>query len=244
LPTPLFPPELLIAAALAFIGGIIRGYTGFGTPIFLAPTYAFLFGPVAAVALVLVQEIGPVLLTIRDAWKKFDPPEVKSLLIGCLPMLPVGMYFLRVLDPFLVRTLISLMTVIFVVALWWGWRYRGPRTTPVRMGLGAVSGFTTGLTGIGGPPVVLYYVSGKNSIAEIRANLVVYFSIMSVVGIPIFIYSGIITSETLWRCVVVTPPLLAGVALGSRWFHGTTEKRYVNAALLALLAGAAVGLFG
>ena len=67
---------------------------------------------------------------------------------------------------------------------------------------------------------------------------------MTVLIVPVFAYRGLVTGETLWRCVVVTPPLLLGVAVGMRLFHGTSERRYVNAALLVLLTGALIGLIG
>jgi uncharacterized protein len=240
----LFPPELLAAAGLAVIGGVIRGFTGFGTPLFLAPTYAVLFGPAATVPLIILQEIGATLLTIRDAWPRADRQEMSGFLLGCIPMMPIGAALLGILDPNLVKKVMSFITLAFVAALWSGWRYRGPRTAPVRVGLGALSGLTTGLAGIGGPPVVLYHVSGDKDPAAIRGNLVVYFSILTVVIVPVFAYRGLVTVETLWRCVVVTPPLLLGVAVGMRLFHGATERRYVNAALLVLLTGAVIGLIG
>ena len=40
----LLTPQMAAAFVLAIAGGMIRGYTGFGTPMFLAPIYAVLFG--------------------------------------------------------------------------------------------------------------------------------------------------------------------------------------------------------
>jgi len=133
---------------------VIRGFTGFGTPLFLAPTYAVLFGPAATVPLIILQEIGATLLTIRDAWPRADHREMSGFLLGCIPTMPIGAALLGILDPNLVKKVMSFITLAFVAALWSGWRYRGPRTVPVRVGLGALSGLTTGLAGIGGPPVV------------------------------------------------------------------------------------------
>lgn len=244
MPTPLFPPELLLAAALALVGGVIRGFTGFGTPLFLAPTYAVLFGPAATVPLIILQEIGPTLLTIREALPHTDRREMTGLLLGCIPALPVGVVLLGVLDPELVKDVMSFITLAFVAALWTGWRYRGPRTAPVRVGVGILSGIGNGLAGIGGPPLVLYHVSGDKNAAAIRGNIVVYFSVVTIIIVPVFIYLGLVTAETLWRCVVVTPPLMLGVIVGMRLFRGTTDRRYVHAALLVLLAGAVIGLIG
>lgn len=236
--------ETLIAFVLAVVGGIIRGYTGFGTPIFLAPIYAVLFGPQATVPLMIMLEIGVVVQMLPQAVKRVDWPEMRGLLLGCLPFLPVGGSLLGVLDAELVKKIIGFVTAGFVAALWWGWRYRGPRHLPVRVAIGAVSGLSNGLTGIGGPPVILYYVSGDKEIAGIRANLIVYFAFITAVAVPFFIYAGLVTGETIVRWLVLSPPLLAGIAIGSRLFRGTSRTMFMRAALLTLLVAALVGILG
>jgi hypothetical protein len=241
---PLLTFETLIAFALAVVGGVIRGYTGFGTPIFLAPIYAVLFGPQATVPLMIMLEIGVMAQMLPGALRRVDWPEMRGLLLGCLPLLPVGGLLLGVLDAGIVKKIIGFVTAGFVAALWWGWRYRGPRHLPVRVAIGAVSGLSNGLTGIGGPPVILYYVSGDKDIAGVRANLVVYFAFITVVAVPFFVYAGLVTWETMARWLVLTPPLLAGVAIGSRLFTGTSRAMFIRAALLTLLLAALIGIFG
>lgn len=235
---------MLAAFLLAFAGGTIRGFTGFGTPIFLAPLYAVVFGPQAAVPLLIILEIGIVVQMVPTALRQADWPELRGLLLGCLPMLPLGGLMLSVLDPNLVKKIIGLVTAAFVAALWWGWRYRGPRTLPVRAAIGAVSGFSNGLTGIGGPPVILYYLSGDKDIAGMRANLTIYFSFITAIAVPFFVMAGLVTMETLIRWAVLTPPVLAGVAVGSRFFQGASRSVFMRAALLTLLVSALVGIFG
>jgi uncharacterized protein len=232
------------AFVLAFFGGMIRGYTGFGTPMFLAPIYAVLFSPAETVPLMIMIEIGVMLQMLPKALPQADWPELRGLLYGCLPMLAVGGVALSVLDPLLVKKLIGLVTASFVAALWFGWRYRGPRTLPVRMFIGALSGFSNGLTGIGGPPVILYYLSGDKAIGSIRANLIIYYAFITCIAVPFFITQGYVTWETFARWVVLTPPVLAGVYVGSHFFHGTNDKTFLRWSLATLLVSALVGIFG
>jgi uncharacterized protein len=240
----LLTPEMAAAFVLAFAAGLMRGYTGFGTPIFLSPIYAVLFGPQATVPLLIIMEIGVAAQMVPPSWPKADWPEVGGLAAGCAVMLPVGAMMLSVLDPVLVKKFIGIMTILFVAMLWFGWRYRGPRTTPVRIIFGAISGFTNGLTGIGAPPAILYYVSGDKDIATMRANLILYFSAITMIAVPSFLYLGLVTWETVWRCVVLSVPHLSAIAIGSRLFHGTSEKLYIRAALLTLFAAGVIGLIG
>jgi len=230
------------AFVLAFLAGLMRGYTGFGTPIFLSPLYAVLFGPQATVPLLIIMEIPVVVQMVPPAWPKADLKEIAGLAVGCALLLPVGAVMLTVLDPALVKKVIGGMTLFFVGMLWFGWRYRGPRTHAVRALIGAISGFSNGLTGIGAPPAILYYVSGDKDIVHIRANLIVYFSFITLIAVPSFIYFGLIGSETVWRCVLFSVPHLAGIAIGSRLFHGTSEKMYVRAALITLAIAGLLGI--
>jgi uncharacterized membrane protein YfcA len=241
---PFLTPEMAVAFVLAFAAGLMRGYTGFGTPIFLSPIYAVLFGPQATVPLLIIMEIGAMVQMVPAAWPKADWRELAGLAAGCTIMLPVGAIMLHVLDPFWVKKFIGAMTIFFVAMLWFGWRYRGPRTAPYRFCFGAVSGFTNGLTGIGAPPAILYHVSGNKPIDVMRANLILYFGSITIVAVPSFIILGLITWETVWRCVILSVPHLAGIITGGRLFHGTSEKFYIRAALITLLVAGTVGLFG
>jgi hypothetical protein len=230
----LLTPQSYAAFVLAFIAGLMRGYTGFGTPIFLSPIYAVLFGPQATVPLLIIMEIGVMVQMVPWAWHKAEWREVAGLAVGCAVMLPVGALALSVLDPAIVKKAIGLMTLSFVAMLWFGWRYRGPRNTAVRIVVGGLSGFSNGLTGIGAPPAILYFMTGDRDIVSIRANLIIYFAFITLIAVPSFLYLGLVTWETVGRWVVLTPPSLAGIAIGSRLFHGTTEKMYVRASLIVL----------
>src|SRR5258708_7430624 len=199
------------AFLVAFLAGLMRGYTGFGTPIFLAPIYAVLFGPQATVPLLIIMEIGVMVQMVPAAWPKADLKEIAGLVAGCAVLLPVGAFMLHVLDPFVVKKAIGLMTLLFVAMLAFGWRYRGPRNTAVRVATGAVSGFCNCLT---------------------------------VIAVPSFLYLGLISLETVWRWVLLSIPLLGGVAIGSRLFHGTSEKMYIRAALATLAVAGVIGILG
>ncbi len=238
----LFTPQTYAAFGLAFVAGLMRGYTGFGTPIFLSPIYAVLFGPQATVPLLIIMEVPVVGYMVPPAWPKADKGDVAAFVGGCVPMLPLGALALHVLDPAIVKKAIGLMTLAFVAMLWFGWRYRGPRTTPVRVTLGGLSGFANGLTGIGALPPVLYYVSGEKGIVNMRANLISYFAFIPVIAVPSFVYLGLVNMETVWRCIVLSPPHLIGIAIGTRLFHGTSEKMYVRAALLTLCVSGLIGM--
>lgn len=240
----LLTPQTYAAFVLAFIAGLMRGYTGFGTPIFLSPIYAVLFGPQATVPLLVTMEIGVMLQMVPQAWHKAEWNQVAGLAVGCAVMLPVGALALTVLDPAIVKKVIGLMTLSFVAMLWFGWRYKGPRNVAVRIAVGGISGFSNGLTGIGAPPAILYFMTGDRDIVIMRASLIIYFACITLIAVPSFLYFGLVTWQTVGRWCVLTPPSLIGIAIGSRMFHGTSERAYTRAALAILVVAGAVALAG
>ena len=58
--------KLAVLAVAVVVGGIVRGFTGFGSALIIIPALTILFGPRQAVAMHIVMEI-PVLLNLLPA---------------------------------------------------------------------------------------------------------------------------------------------------------------------------------
>ena len=120
------PATLIAIAAAIFAAALIRGFTGFGTPIFLAPLYAVLFGPQVAVPLLIILEIGIMVQMVPGAIRDVDWPEMNGLLLGCLPLLPVGGLMLGILLAFRRLATSSELDVLRAVGMSYGRMLRVP----------------------------------------------------------------------------------------------------------------------
>ena len=130
----------------------------------------------------------------------------------------------------------------FVVLMWSGWRYRGRRSTIASMAVGAISGAMMATTSVGGPPVLLYLLSGDDPPKVNRANIVTYYFLTQFLLIAIVLATGVAGWDALVRAVVLFPVMILGAWAGSRVFHGLASDRlYRNVALAILFA---TGLFG
>jgi hypothetical protein len=126
-----------------------------------------------------------------------------------------------------------------VAVLWSGWRYRGPRGPGVTALVGALGGFLSGSTGIGGPPTILYLMSSGDGPALIRANLICYFSLMFVGLLAFFAWNGLINADVLWRAGLLIPVFIVGVVGGSQLFGLASETAFRHIAF-ACLTGSSV----
>jgi hypothetical protein len=132
----------------------------------------------------------------------------------------------------------------FVVLMWSGWKYTGRRSAAAGVAVGAVSGAMMATTSIGGPPVLLYLLSGNDPPQVNRANIVTYYFLTQFLLIVIVLATGVAGWEALARAVVLFPVMLMGAWLGGRLFHGlASERLYRNVALGILFATGLFGLF-
>ena len=236
----LIGPDLAIAAVAALFAGIIRGYGGFGTPLLLAPVFAILYGPYVMLALVSTLEIAVIVLTLREGLRSCQFRTVLPLALFTIIGIPIGLMILDRIDPGMVRRLIAAAVLMAVVVLATGWRYPGPRPAAASAGVGLLAGILTGVTSIGGPPVIAYLLAGRDSAQVNRANLIVFFAFLTSGALAAFALRGMLTAEVLARAALLAPALVLGLFLGTRMFYLTSPETFRRAALAIL---ACAGLY-
>lgn len=228
-------PSILAAIAVASVAGVIRGITGFGGAMIMAPPLALLLGPKLAVPITLMLETcaaAPMLpAAARIArWRVLMPVSVVALLF-----VPLGSYMLLNADPQTLRRAIALTVIVFAVLLLRGARYTGPQRTPVLLGLGGLSGAMLGATSIGAPPVILYLLSGPDPIEVTRANLTLYVVVISAAGLAALAWQRVIDAQALTIALLMTPTYALGVIAGSRLFSRFSDQRFRQLTLSMML---------
>ncbi len=234
-------PELLAAAAIAAVAGVVRGITGFGGAMVMAPPLALLFGPAIAVPVVLLLEsvaATPMLVQTRREvrWKVLGP-----ILLAAILAVPLGSYVLVAADPLLLRRAIAVIVIVFSLLLLRGWRYSGRQRTGTAAAIGGVSGAMLGATSIGGPPVILYLLSGPDPVASTRANLSLYVAATAFAGLLSLWAGGVLALSTFLAGLLLAPGYLAGLAVGVRAFARFDDQRFRHFTLLLLMV-VAIGI--
>ena len=119
-----------------------------------------------------------------------------------------------------------------------GWRYHGRPRLPATIGVGLLSGLGSGAVQIAGPPVILYWLGGAGQAAYVRANLMVYFTFIDVIGCIAYFRQGLFTREVAALSLLLGLPFILAMVAGVRWFRGASELtfRRVAYAIIALSA--------
>jgi uncharacterized membrane protein YfcA len=241
--TPLFdgPSAAAVAVAAALAAGLLRGFSGFGSAMLMAPIFALLFGSAEMVATVVAMELAISFHLFPAARRDCNWAVVAPMTVAACVAMPLGLWLLVSLDRVMLSKIVSALVAGFAALMLTGWRWTGMRGAFPSAVVGTVSGAMMATTSVGGPPVLLYMLSSDDSPATVRANAITYYFATQVLLLGLLFATGIVGASALLRAAVLFPFMLAGSWLGVRLFHGADDRFYRNVALGLLLA---IGIFG
>jgi uncharacterized membrane protein YfcA len=227
----LIPAEVSTHAALAicvaaFIAGTARGFSGFGSALIFMPLASSLASPRLVAALLLIIDFVAAAPLLPNAWREADRKATAVIVVGALIGVPLGTYFLSRLDPVTTRWIISCFVIALLVLLISGWRYRGKDYVPLSIGVGALSGFCSGLAQTGGPPIVGYWLGRPVPTKIARANILLYFGACDSFSAISYAVSGLINRDALLFALVVGPVYAIGVRCGALLFGRASETMF------------------
>ena len=233
----------VLSLGAVVLAGLVRGFTGFGSAMIMAPVLVHLVGPAQAVATNLLLELCVSLQLIPSAWQHRNMKMLAPLGIGAWIFAPVGVWIVVVVDEQIMRQSVSIIVLSFVVILSMGWRYHGAVKSWISMIVGSLCGLLSGATSMGGPPVILYMMSGPNDPVKIRSTIILFFVLSMIPSLGSLFFAGVIDGGVLLRVALMAPPFMIAAWLGSRFFNIASETffRRLTLTLLALIAS--VSLF-
>lgn len=235
----------LLAALLAtIVAGLMRGYSGFGTAVILAPVYSLLWGPRAGVPVMLLMELLVSVQLLPSAIKDADRRVVLPLGGAAAIATPLGAWILFTVDGEALRRFIGGFVLVFGLLLMSGWRYHGSRPFGLNIAIGTLAGLLKGSTGMSGPPVILYLLAGLEDARRHRANLIMFFATIAIISVVAPILGGLVDATALLRLVVLLPVMLLSVPVGARLFHVIPERLYRPFAMGVLMVAGSLALFG
>ncbi|WP_376088340.1 sulfite exporter TauE/SafE family protein [Roseomonas sp. CCTCC AB2023176] len=233
-------PLLLLAALATGIAGMMRGYAGFGTAILLAPVFSTLWDPRTGVPIMLLMELVVSAQLLPKALKEADRRVILPIGLAAVIGTPIGAWVLIHADGETLRRSIGVLVLTFGLALMSPWRYHGARPLPLNLAIGGVSGLMKGATGMSGPPVILYLLSGPEEAKRHRANLILFFGLIGIVAVIPPLWAGLIGIATLLRTLILLPVMVVTVRIGASLFHVIPVRWYRRFAFGALVAAGLV----
>ena len=233
---------LIVTITSVFVAGIIRGYSGFGFAMVAVTSISLVLPPVHVVPLVLILEVLASIRLVPQVWRDIDWYSLRWLLAGSLLATPFGVYLLANIPAVPMRISISLLVLVAAILLMRGWAWKRMPGRPLILATGVACGLLNGAAAIGGPPVILLYLSSPAGVTVSRASIIAYFLGIDAMSLVMASIQGLTTSKALLMTVVCLLPLLLGIAVGSKMFIGVDKDSFRHHVLILLIILSIAGL--
>lgn len=236
------PTTLLLTVLVAGVAGLARGFSGFGAALIFMPAGSALVTPAVAAPVLLLADGILSMGFLPLAWKMARRKDVALMAAGAVLGVPLGTLVLNQADPLLLRWMIAGLAFAMLLLLASGWRYHGVPRPGVTTLVGCVSGVFGGLAQLSGPPVVAYWLSGKETHGTMRASIILFFGATTLFTFVSYLAAGIITAQSLWLAALVAPAYAVGLFAGSRAFGLASPEVFRRLSLLLIALSVATSL--
>ena len=231
------PAETPLLAAIAFLGALIFGVTGFGSSLVTIPLATHLVPLAFALPLYALADVCTAFGVGLENPKNAVPAEWRRL----VPMILAGTALGVTLLVNLPRTAAMLLLGIFVLSYaLYSLLRRGPARVihPAWAWLaGLAGGITSSLFGAGGPPYAIYLSQRGLTKEQFRATM--GFATMASISLRVaaFVITGLLLDRAVWlAAALVVPAALLGLFVARRIYRRISREALARAVALVLLA--------
>ena len=232
-------PELVLAFAVAFLAGAVKGMVGFAMPMVLISGLSMMLTPDLALAgLILPTLVANGFQALREGraaavssirqFRVFLGVGLVFLLASAqlVSMVPARAFLLMIGIPVTFFACIQLFGVKLTLS---------NQSARIEAAVGAIAGFVGGISGVWGPPTVAYLTALNTPKSEqLRIQGVIY-GLGALALVVAHVGSGILRAETVPFSAALTLPAVAGMWLGLRLHDRIDQATFRKATLLVLM---------
>ncbi|OMH36573.1 sulfite exporter TauE/SafE family protein [Motiliproteus sp. MSK22-1] len=233
---------LMLSAVALFAAAFVRGYSGFGFTAMAVVTLSIIIPPSTIVPVILLIEIVAGMSLLPSVWQRVDWRQLRWILFGAVLATPVGVMMLSELSGQVMRVVISSVILMAACAIWLGFRARKGESATSIVSAGVVSGAMNGASGVGGLPLVVFFLSRDENPGTARATLICFLIVLDIYTCSLATLEGLITSEVLQLAVLFLIPVTLGTMLGNQQFLRSPQKSFRRVALVMLMLISGGGL--
>jgi uncharacterized membrane protein YfcA len=236
---------MYVAALVVLLAGMVAGMTGFGFALVAVPILMIVMPPRTVVPLIQLLSLGLQFLLLIECRRHLSMTRVWLLVLGSLVGTPAGTLLLLLMNAQTLRAITGIVVILGALALAVGWRWPVQNEKAASLPVGVLSGTLAGSTGLGGPPVVLFFSNQGLEKHSFRANLVLYFACLNVVTVVSSLAAGLFTRQVLLHSVMLLPILVLGTFGGIYLANHVNQDRFRHVVtLVMILTGISAIVFG
>lgn len=225
-----------VIAIVLFFASVTAGTAGFGFALVSIPIISLVASPKLAVPFVMLYGYGINVFFLLFRFKGYiDWRKLWPLVVGALPGIPVGIYFLKNYDDVIIKKIVGGVVIGFAL---WKLLVRTERKYVFSRFWGYLAGFSAGIlqggTAMGGPPIVMYLTLNRWEKTLTRATLQSFFVLMGSCSLLGLIIAEVLTLSVLRLNIIYLPAVILGGTAGYLLFKRLSSELF-NKILLCLL---------
>ncbi len=228
-------PLLSVCLLVVFFAALVRGYSGFGFSALTIASLSILIPPTQIVPVILLVEIVAGISMLPSVWRHIDWRQLRLIGLGSVIATPIGLALLSGLSSQTMRILISLLILIAAGVIWLGFQVRTGHKASAITGAGMVSGVMNGAAGVGGLPLVVFFLSKAESATTARGTLITFLILLDIYTCALATTQGMISVDVVELAAVFLIPVGIGTFLGNRHFLRSPPESFRRIALLMLV---------
>jgi uncharacterized membrane protein YfcA len=236
----LTPATMIMCLIVAFAAGIIKGMVGFAMPMIMISGLSSIVGAEWALAGLILPTVATNLWqALRQGWIEawHSVRRFRLFLMVGFVTLVGSAQLVRVLPADVLLILIGSPIVVFALIQLVGVQIhlRNGSSSQIEAGVGAFAGLIGGVSGIWGPPTVMYLTAiNTPKRDQIRIQGVIY-GLGAIALLGAHIGSGVVRFETIPFSAALLVPALIGTWLGFRIHDKIDQAAFKKATLFVLL---------
>lgn len=238
------PSVFVAAVAITLFSGVVKGAIGFAMPLIMISAFsAIMPPPVALAALILPTLVTNVQQALRQGMRAAWDSVVKYRRMTAMMILfiLISAQFVLLIPAWAMLGVLGVSVTLFAAVQLAGreLRLQLRHRKGAEYGLGTVAGLYGGVSGVWGPPLIVYLVSVGAEKKEMVRVLGVTFLIGGITLTVAHLRSGVLNAETLPLSAAMAVPALLGMWLGFRLQDRLDPLRFRRWTLILLaLTGA------
>lgn len=231
---------LMLAIGITFFAGFVKGTIGFAMPLIMISSFGSFMSPTTALAALIIPTI---ITNIQQAFR-FGPSVVMGKVRQYWRLIAAIVVFIILSAQFVaVIPQAFLLGVLGASVVWFAGVQLSGRSLALRIehrnraewGLGVIGGLYGGVSGVWGPPVLVFLLSIRADKRETVLVQGVVFLIGAVVLLGAHLQSGVLNAQTVPFSAALSVPAVAGMLLGFRLQDRLDPERFRWWTLVLLL---------
>ena len=232
--------DLALALAVALLAGFVKGAVGFAMPLIMIGAFSSFLPPEMALAgLVLPTLISNISQAFRQGWRPARDTARKywRIFAATLVFIPISAQFFWAIPQGVFLLLLGLPITAFVGAQLAGLplMIKVQHRAQAEWISGIIGGLYGGVSGIWGPPLIVYLLSTRTEKTETMRVQGVVFLIGAFVLLAAHLQSGLLDRAAMTFSALLVLPALIGQAIGFACQDRLDQTRFRRATQVLLV---------